>query len=144
MAQNAPWGLKNSKIFWGRPQTPPPPVAWGHPPSHIYPQLALCAKLAALPPSLVPAIAIFVPPTSNLNKNPVLDIYLCVQLQPIQRVVHRLGVIICPPPYTQGCVSLSICCESNDGKYSMPTLFQRSNYYNFSNYVTFWKSHIMS
>ena len=53
MAQNAPWGLKNSKIFWGRPQTPP--VAGGHPPSHTYPQLALRAKMAALPPSLVPA-----------------------------------------------------------------------------------------
>ena len=68
MAQNAPWGLKNSKIFWGRPQTPP--VAGGHPPSHTYPHWALHAKMAALPPSLVPAIAIFVPPTSNLNKNP--------------------------------------------------------------------------
>ena len=43
------------------------------PPSHtyMYPDLALHAKIVAPPPSLVPVIAIFVPPTSNLNKNPV-------------------------------------------------------------------------
>ena len=47
MAQNAHWGLKNS-----------------------YPDLALRAKMAAPPPSLVAAIDTFVPATSNLNKNP--------------------------------------------------------------------------
>ena len=36
----------------------------------FYPDLALHAKMAALPPSLVPAIDTFVPATSNLNKNP--------------------------------------------------------------------------
>ena len=73
MAQNVPWGLKNSKIFWGRtpPGGPPqtPPVGGGRPPSHAYPDLALCAKMAA-PPSLFPAIDTFVPATSNVNKNP--------------------------------------------------------------------------
>ena len=39
-------------------------------PSHTYPDLALRAKMAAPPPSLVPAIDTFVPATSNLNKNP--------------------------------------------------------------------------
>ena len=64
MAQNGPWGLKNSNIFWGRP--PRPPRGRERPPSH----LALRAKMAALLPSLVPAIDTFVPATSNLNKNP--------------------------------------------------------------------------
>ena len=63
MAQNTPWGLKNSNIFWGGPPDPP---GGGAPPSH----LALHAKMAAVPPSLVPAINTFVPGTSNLNKNP--------------------------------------------------------------------------
>ena len=36
----------------------------------FYPDLALQAKMAALPLSLVPAIDTFVPATSNLNKNP--------------------------------------------------------------------------
>ena len=49
MAQNAPGALKILKF---------------------YPDLALHAKMAALPPSLVPAIDTFVPATSNLNKNP--------------------------------------------------------------------------
>ena len=47
------------------------PGALKFPPSHTYPDLALRAKMAALPPSLVPAIDTFVPATSNLNKNPV-------------------------------------------------------------------------
>ena len=51
----------------GPPQTPP--VGGGRPPSHAYPDLALCAKMAA-PPSLFPAIDTFVPATSNVNKNP--------------------------------------------------------------------------
>ena len=37
----------------------------------FYPDLALHAKMTALPPSLVPAIDTFVPATSNLHKNPV-------------------------------------------------------------------------
>ena len=36
----------------------------------FYPDLALHAKMAALLPSLVPAIDTFVPATSNINKNP--------------------------------------------------------------------------
>lgn len=63
MAQNTPWRLKNSNIFWGGPPDPP---GGGAPPSH----LALHAKMAAVTPSLVPAINTFVPGTSNLNKNP--------------------------------------------------------------------------
>ena len=42
----------------------------GVPPSHTYSNLALCAKVAALPPFLVPAIASVVLAISNLNKNP--------------------------------------------------------------------------
>ena len=38
----------------------------------FYPDLALHAKMVALPPSLVPAIDIFVPATSNLHKNPAI------------------------------------------------------------------------
>ena len=63
MAQNTPWCLKNSNIFWGGPPDPP---GGGALPSH----LALHAKMAAVTPSLVPAINTFVPGTSNLNKNP--------------------------------------------------------------------------
>ena len=63
MAQNTPWRLKNSNIFWGGPPDPP---GGGAPPSH----LALHEKMAAVPPSLVPAINTFVPGTSNLNKSP--------------------------------------------------------------------------
>ena len=63
MAQNTPWRLKNSNIFWGGPPDPP---GGGAPPSH----LALHAKMAAVTPSLVTAINTFVPGTSNLNKNP--------------------------------------------------------------------------
>ena len=66
MAQNTPWRLKNSNIFWGGPPDPP---GGGAPPSH----LALHEKMAAVPPSLVPAINTFVPGTSNLNKNPALN-----------------------------------------------------------------------
>ena len=40
-------------------------------PSHTYSDLALCAKMAAWPPFLVPAIASIVLAISNLNKNPV-------------------------------------------------------------------------
>ena len=42
----------------------------GCPPSHTYSNLALCAKMAAPPPFLVPAIASVVLAISNLNKNP--------------------------------------------------------------------------
>ena len=42
MALNAPCGLKNSNIFWGRP--PDAPRGREHPPP---PHLALCAKMAA-------------------------------------------------------------------------------------------------
>ena len=41
----------------------------------FYPDLALHAKMAALPPSLVPAIDTFVPATSNINKNPAFVHY---------------------------------------------------------------------
>ena len=42
----------------------------GCPPSHTYSNLTLCAKMAAPPPFLVPAIASVVLAISNLNKNP--------------------------------------------------------------------------
>ena len=73
MAQNTPWRLKNSNIFWGGPPDPP---GGGAPPSH----LALHEKMAAVLPSLVPAINTFVPGTSNLNKNPVVLLLLLLLL----------------------------------------------------------------
>ena len=86
MAQNTPWRLKNSNIFWGDPP------GGGAPPSH----LALHEKMAAVPPSLVPAINTFVPGTSNLNKNPAFSgrksIFLCmenVQITPCAFVCER-------------------------------------------------------
>ena len=60
-----PGALKILKFSGGGP--PEPPSA----PSHTCPNLALHAKMAALPPSVVPAIDTFVPATSNLNKGPV-------------------------------------------------------------------------
>ena len=42
----------------------------------FYPDLALRAKMAALLPSVVPAIDTFVPATSNLNKNPENGLFL--------------------------------------------------------------------
>ena len=42
----------------------------------FYPNLALRAKMAALLPSVVPAIDTFVPATSNLNKNPENGLFL--------------------------------------------------------------------
>ena len=47
----------------------------------FYPNLAVRAKMAALPPSLVPAIDTFVPATLNLNKNPVYTIMTLKQMK---------------------------------------------------------------
>ena len=81
MAQNTPWRLKNSNIFWGGPPDPP---GGGAPPSH----LALHEKMAAVPPSLVPAINTFVPGTSNLNKNPGREVTL------VERWLFSRGSIV--------------------------------------------------
>ena len=63
-----PGASKNLKF--SREWPPTPPVEYQHPPSHTYPNLVLRAKMVAPPPYFVPAIATFVPATSNLNKNP--------------------------------------------------------------------------
>ena len=68
MAKMHPGALKILKFSKEWPPTPP--VEQGRPPSHTYPNLVLRAKMVAPPPYFVPAIATFVPATSNLNKNP--------------------------------------------------------------------------
>ena len=63
-----PGALKILKFSREWPPTPPSGV--GTTPSHTDPNLVLRAKMVAPPPYFLPAIATFVPMTSNLNKNP--------------------------------------------------------------------------